>query len=87
MKCWLCLRPIATAEASKRVEWRTGPDTAPVLFGADNPPLSLAGGRLVKAAHGKCYWVWHKQRNRPMAADRSEEHLEETPGEDDGSGG
>jgi hypothetical protein len=85
VRCWLCPRSISAADAPKRVEWREQTVCASedggtvqihrsrlVLYGQDNESLSIAHGRLIKAAHGKCYHAWRKRV--PIGRGSQEEH-------------
>ena len=64
MICFFCHKPITGAEAKRRLEWRTGPVTRDVRVygdGAPNGKLGDATGRLLKAAHHKCFHASKKQ--------------------------
>jgi hypothetical protein len=67
MRCCYCPREIkGQMEVAKRVEYREWPDGEERVYGENMPDgtLNQAQGRLIKAAHQKCYWAVWKRVNR-----------------------
>jgi hypothetical protein len=67
MRCCHCPLEIkGEAQLAKRAEWREQPDGSVLVYGENMPAgkLSDAAGRLLKAAHQKCYWAVWKRENR-----------------------
>ena len=66
MKCATCHRPINSADAVRRAEYRQQRDGTVKVFGHGMPggPLSAAAGQLVGAKHSGCYHADRKREQR-----------------------
>ena len=66
IKCATCHRPITTAEAVRRAEYRLQRDSTIKVFGHGMPdgPLSAAAGQLIKVKHSGCYHADRKREQR-----------------------